>query len=229
MSYVSPMNTFYYAHTVCTAMAMVAIVSALLVVGQAVKNPVNSVLWLIVSFVAVACYLITAGMTFLGLSYIIVYVGAIAVLFLFVVMMLNLANDTDLAGLTTDRDNNKMWPLAVLIAVVGALTVLPMSEHVSFIIDMPTVLINSINETLYGDVSSSVSSTVPADQYWYTGVSLDQHISPFSQVQVLGLTLYTHGALWLLIISILLMLAMIVPLALAFTKLTLSGHTPLHS
>lgn len=222
------MNTFYYAHTVCSVMALIAIISAMLVIGQAVKNPVNAVLWLIVSFVAVACYLITAGMTFLGLSYIIVYVGAIAVLFLFVVMMLNIANQADLAGETQTASQslstNKMWPLVLLIILIGVISVLPLSQHVTFVVDLPTTLIGSLNEMLYaGNTSSTIyeafssSTATPAGHYWYSGVSLDQHISPFNQVQMLGLTLYTHGALWLLIVSILLMLAMIVPLALAFT------------
>ena len=212
------MSTFHYADQVCSLIATLAVVSALLVVGQAVRSPVNAVLWLIVAFVAVACYLITAGMTFLGLSYVIVYVGAIAVLFLFVVMMLNL---TELSGpdtlAPTLKAANQTWPLALLIGLTGALSLLPLSADLSLVTEAPLALMDLLNQALYGaseEASLSAASTVEAA--WSGALSLDT-VSPTSQVQALGLTLYTHGALWLLLISVLLMLAMIVPLALAFT------------
>jgi len=53
------------------------------------SNPVISVLFLVTVFALAACYLLTLGVSFVGLAYLIVYVGAVAVLFLFVVMMLN--------------------------------------------------------------------------------------------------------------------------------------------
>ena len=52
------------------------------------KNPVISVIFLIATFVTGAGYLILIGIHFVGLSYIIVYVGAIAVLFLFVILLI---------------------------------------------------------------------------------------------------------------------------------------------
>lgn len=54
------------------------------------KNPVISVLFLISVFINVAGYLVLLGVAYLGLAYLIIYVGAIAILFLFVIMMLNL-------------------------------------------------------------------------------------------------------------------------------------------
>lgn len=53
-------------------------------------NPIHSVLWLVLVFINTSILLISTGSDFLGLLFIIVYVGAIAVLFLFVVMMLNI-------------------------------------------------------------------------------------------------------------------------------------------
>ena len=55
-----------------------------------IKNPIVSVLFLISVFINVACYLILLGINFIGLAYLFVYVGAIAILFLFVIMMLNI-------------------------------------------------------------------------------------------------------------------------------------------
>ena len=65
-----------------------AILSALLVVTS--KNPVMSILFLISLFLHVSGYLVLLGLGFMGISYLILYIGAIAILFLFVVMMLNL-------------------------------------------------------------------------------------------------------------------------------------------
>ena len=53
------------------------------------KNPVISVVYLIATFVQLAGVLVILGINFVGISYIVVYVGAIAVLFLFVIMMIN--------------------------------------------------------------------------------------------------------------------------------------------
>ena len=69
-------------------LALVAIFSALMVVTR--SNPVASVLWLVLNFFALAGFYVLLGAQFLAAVQIIVYAGAIMVLFLFVVMMLNL-------------------------------------------------------------------------------------------------------------------------------------------
>ena len=68
--------------------ALIAIVSSFFVIFA--NNPVHSVLWLILTFFSVAGFFILVGAEFLALLLMIVYVGALAVLFLFVVMMLNI-------------------------------------------------------------------------------------------------------------------------------------------
>ena len=55
------------------------------------KNTVHSVFFLILDFISISCLFIMIGAEFLGMIMLIVYVGAVAVLFLFVVMMLNVA------------------------------------------------------------------------------------------------------------------------------------------
>ncbi len=69
--------------------ALVAIISALMVTIS--KNTVHSVFFLILDFISISCLFIMIGAEFLGMIMLIVYVGAVAVLFLFVVMMLNVA------------------------------------------------------------------------------------------------------------------------------------------
>ena len=69
--------------------SVIAIFSALMVITS--RNTVNSVFFLILDFISVGCLFIMVGAEFLGMILLIVYVGAVAVLFLFVVMMLNVA------------------------------------------------------------------------------------------------------------------------------------------
>ena len=76
------------------------------------RNPVHSVLWLILSFLSAAGLFVLAGAEFVAMLLIIVYVGAVAVLFLFVVMML----DVDFAALKAEMA--KYVPLALLIGVI---------------------------------------------------------------------------------------------------------------
>ena len=76
------------------------------------RNPVHSVLWLILAFLSSAGLFVTLGAEFVAMLLIIVYVGAVAVLFLFVVMML----DVDFAELKAEMA--KYMPLALLIGVI---------------------------------------------------------------------------------------------------------------
>ena len=67
---------------------ILGIISSIMVIG--LKNPVHSVFSLILTFCISSCLLLTINVDFLAIIFIVVYVGAIAVLFLFVVMMLNI-------------------------------------------------------------------------------------------------------------------------------------------
>ncbi len=90
--------------------ACVAVAAGLMVVLA--RNPVHSVLWLILAFLSSAGLFVLVGAEFVAMLLIIVYVGAVAVLFLFVVMML----DVDFAELKAEMA--KYMPLALLIGVI---------------------------------------------------------------------------------------------------------------
>jgi NADH-quinone oxidoreductase subunit J len=92
------------------AFAIVTVTAGLLVTVS--RNPVHSVLWLILAFLSSAGLFVLLGAEFVAMLLIIVYVGAVAVLFLFVVMML----DIDFAELKGEMA--KYMPLALLIGVV---------------------------------------------------------------------------------------------------------------
>jgi NADH-quinone oxidoreductase subunit J len=90
--------------------ATLTIASALAVIFA--RNPVHSVLWLIVSFFNAAGLMLLLGAEFIAMLLVIVYVGAVAVLFLFVVMML----DIDFASLRSGFTRN--LPFGIIIALV---------------------------------------------------------------------------------------------------------------
>tara|TARA_R100000365_G_C2744618_1_gene73396 strand:+ start:1154 stop:1747 length:594 start_codon:yes stop_codon:yes gene_type:complete len=92
--------------------ALVVLVSALSVIMA--RNPVHSVLWLILAFFSSAGLLVLIGAEFLAMLLVVVYVGAVAVLFLFVVMML----DVDFVELK--QGTLRYWPFAVLVGVIFA-------------------------------------------------------------------------------------------------------------
>ena len=92
------------------AFAVVTVVAGLMVTIS--RNPVHSVLWLILAFLSAAGLFVLMGAEFVAMLLIIVYVGAVAVLFLFVVMML----DIDFAELKGEMV--KYMPLGLLIGVV---------------------------------------------------------------------------------------------------------------
>ena len=90
--------------------AVTAVVAGFMVVIS--KNPVHSVLWLILTFLSASGLFVTLGAEFVAMLLIIVYVGAVAVLFLFVVMML----DVDFAELKGELA--RLMPLGLAIGVV---------------------------------------------------------------------------------------------------------------
>jgi NADH-ubiquinone oxidoreductase chain 6 len=73
---------------VLDVLSLIAIFSGVLVITT--KNPIVSVLFLISLFLVIAVYLIMVGIHFIGLAYLLVYVGAISILFLFTLMLMNI-------------------------------------------------------------------------------------------------------------------------------------------
>ena len=94
--------------------SLIAIFSAIMVVAS--KNTVHSVFFIILDFISISCLFIMIGAEFLGMIMLIVYVGAVAVLFLFVVMMLNVAQQKNQWFVSTS--DNTHIPIGLLISVV---------------------------------------------------------------------------------------------------------------
>ena len=103
------------AHTIFFYLfSLIAIVSAIMVIAS--KNTVHSVFFLILDFISISCLFIMIGAEFLGMIMLIVYVGAVAVLFLFVVMMLNVAQQNDELFETPTRYTH--LPIGLIISLV---------------------------------------------------------------------------------------------------------------
>ena len=76
-----------YRMEVLDFISLVSILCGIFVIVS--KNPIISVLYLIGLFLSISCYLIILGLNFIGLSYLLVYIGAVSILFLFILMLIN--------------------------------------------------------------------------------------------------------------------------------------------
>ena len=94
--------------------SIIAVISAIMVTVS--KNTVHSVFFLILDFISISCLFIMIGAEFLGMIMLIVYVGAVAVLFLFVVMMLNVAQQKNQWFISTE--NSGHIPIGLLISAI---------------------------------------------------------------------------------------------------------------
>jgi NADH-quinone oxidoreductase subunit J len=94
--------------------SLIAIVSAIMVTAS--KNTVHSVFFLILDFISISCLFIMIGAEFLGMIMLIVYVGAVAVLFLFVVMMLNVAQQKN--QWFASKESSKHIPFGLIISTL---------------------------------------------------------------------------------------------------------------
>ena len=101
-------SIFFYTFSI------IAVVSAVMVTVS--KNTVHSVFFLILDFISISCLFIMIGAEFLGMIMLIVYVGAVAVLFLFVVMMLNVAQQKN--QWFASEESSKHIPVGIIISTL---------------------------------------------------------------------------------------------------------------
>ncbi len=94
--------------------SIIAVISAIMVTVS--KNTVHSVFFLILDFISISCLFIMIGAEFLGMIMLIVYVGAVAVLFLFVVMMLNVAQQKNQWFIS--KESSGHIPVGLIISVI---------------------------------------------------------------------------------------------------------------
>ena len=135
----------------------IAIISAIMVTVS--KNTVHSVFFLILDFISISCLFIMIGAEFLGMIMLIIYVGAVAVLFLFVVMMLNVAQQKN-QWFSAEKSSRHI-PIGIivslliffeLIIVIGGWKYKPdLVSAMSLTIDKDITNTHSIGYVLYTD------------------------------------------------------------------------------
>ena len=173
------------------------------------KNPIVSVLFLIGLFLNIAGYLMMLGINFIGLSYLLVYVGAVSILFLFILMLINVR----ISELVTD--NNNSIPLAIIIGIIfySALYKLLPSN---FITQDYMYNLNfkgmSDNVTPNFNIKYGVNNMLYSnnnDLFLVTSQIWDSLLSETPHITTIGNVIYTAYPLWLILTSIILLLAMV--------------------
>lgn len=168
------------------------------------RNPVVSVLFLIGLFVNVAGILILSGINYLGLSYILVYVGAISILFLFILMLINIR----ISELLSETNND--IPLAILTVllfyyIIGQVLPCNLTDK---------TIISSLSNRLTGlynvEISNESSIASLNQEIGYvSSKGWDNSLIEFTQITGIGNLMYTNYSIWLIISSVILLLGMV--------------------
>jgi NADH-ubiquinone oxidoreductase chain 6 len=192
------------------------------------NNPIISIIFLITAFVNAAGYLILLGINFIGISYIVIYVGAIAVLFLFIILMINIKL-TDI--LDTGYNFTKNLPIGLNIAslllfiffsvAVNLFPFLPFLPFQPAMLDSYASIkeitqsiapLQKMEESIF--LSEEITQNFTRCQQGGTlteraGGLFDINLLEFTQIEVLGHFLYTYASIFLIILSLILLLAML--------------------
>lgn len=203
------MNSLFYIFS------SFALVSAVMVIQA--RNPVHSVLFLILVFFNSAGLLLLLGLDFFALIFLVVYVGAIAVLFLFVVMMLSIS----LAEINEKR--------ARYLPIGGALGFLFLLE-IFLIIDndlrhlTPSFLLLNlpISDASIANLSAApfekISASAKTQILDLSVVQWSDLLSTSSNIEAIGMCIYTYFFFFFLLASIILLVAMIGAILLTMSK-----------
>ena len=162
-------------------LSVLSILCGILVIVS--KNPIVSVLFLIGLFFSIAGYLMMLGLNFIGFSYLLVYVGAVSILFLFILMLINIRISELLSS------TNKSIPLVILIIISFINPIYPLLPY------------NVISFNSY--VMDNTRIYFAISKIW------DGNLAETSHITNIGNIMYTSHSIWLILTSIILLLAMV--------------------
>lgn len=182
-------------YDILTIITVTSIVCSILVITS--KNPIVSVLFLIGLFLSVASYLMMLGINFIGLSYLLVYVGAVSILFLFILMLINVR----ISELVTD--NNNSIPLVIMMSVIFNIALYALFPWNSVLDSSILVHENILNKFYFFKLNVINNLSFVTSNVW------DGAIAEVSHITSIGNIIYTAYPLWLIITSIILLLAMV--------------------
>lgn len=190
------MNLLFYIFS------SLAVVCAIMVIQS--KNPVHSVLFLILVFFNSSALLLLLGLDFFALIFLVVYVGAIAVLFLFVIMMLSI-KDAE-----SSEKRLRYLPIGGVLAIGFGFLIFLIVDN-DFIGAMNVLQYENLNL-----VEISGASLTPSG--YSTWIEWSKLSSTWSNIETVGLYLYTYYFFFFLIASIVLLVAMIGAIVLTMSK-----------
>lgn len=159
------------------------------------KNPIISVLFLIGLFMSISFYLMFLGLNFLGISYLLVYIGAVSILFLFILMLINIR----ISEILSDTYNSIV--LSIMITIYFGIT-----------FRQTTINSMSITDDYYNESSNFSIGMFKLNSNDVAHVSLeswDNNLSNIPYITNIGNVLYTNYSIWLILTSIILLLAMV--------------------
>lgn len=190
-------------------LSLLSILCGILVIIS--KNPIVSVLFLIGLFLSIASYLMTLGLNFIGLSYLLVYVGAVSILFLFILMLINVR----ISELLSDTSNS--IPLAVIIGISFYYPVYKILPYSVTNINNYAVNLNTLNEIMFNNNSDYLNKYFKlngteqdkGEISFVTSKNWDGNLSESSHITSIGNIMYTSYSIWLILTSIILLLAMV--------------------
>lgn len=163
-----------------------------------IKNPIVSVLLLIGLFLSISIYLVSLGFFFLGLSYILVYIGAVSILFIFILMLINIR----VSELLSETKNS--IPLAIIITVFISIVISEfIPENLSDFDNTVYFFKESLNFNINNINNSNNYITFVSSESW------DNHLIGTDYISSVGNVLYTNYCIWLILTSIILLLAMV--------------------
>jgi NADH-ubiquinone oxidoreductase chain 6 len=174
------------------------------------KNPIVSVLFLIGLFAGVSSYLIMIGLNFIGLSYLIVYIGAVSILFLFILMLINIRISE------LQSNNRNSIPLALFIAIFFNYSIFQILPYNIAIINNYKTYINNflynISLNKYNrnfQDKSKILDISNHDLLFVSSNNWDNNLIETSHISNIGNIIYTNYNIWIIIASFILLLAMV--------------------
>jgi len=201
-----------YRVEVLDIVSLTAILCGILVIIS--KNPIVSVLFLIGLFLSISSYLIILGLNFIGLSYLLVYVGAVSILFLFILMLINVR----ISELLSNTSNS--IPLAIIITISFNYPVYQILPYSIAAFNSYTVnLNNTLNDIWYNNYSDYLNKFFNFNETYgalnngeisfVSSKMWDSNLSETNHITSIGNIMYTGYSIWLIITSIILLLAMV--------------------
>lgn len=197
-----------YISNILDIMTVLAIFCAISVIVN--KNPIISVLFLIGLFASISSYLIILGLNFIGLSYLIVYIGAVSILFLFILMLINIR----ISELQSNTSNS--IPLTIIIGISISYSLFQLLPYdIAILSNFKSKLISnlyniSINKPEPENIFNYIVNTNKENVLLFvTSKIWDGNLAENNHITSIGNLMYTNYNIWLLIASFILLLAMV--------------------